>query len=226
MRGDGRSPTTTGTHASPRRPDLRAAEGEGATRWRARYFKGEGERDPGRERLLRHRRRRHASTPTATCRSQTAPKDVIKSGGEWISSIDLENLAVGHPRRGGGGGYRQSAHPKWDERPLLDHRPQERYGRLTREDDARLPAGPRSPSGGCRTTWSSSTRSPIRRRARSSRPSSATASGTTDSRRRSDRSRYLSLSHLVILRCGATRSFEGRTGRGAWFETRPRHPSP
>lgn len=45
-------------------------------------------------------------------------KDVIKSGGEWISSIDLENEAVGHP------GIAEAAvigveHPKWDERPLL-----------------------------------------------------------------------------------------------------------
>jgi fatty-acyl-CoA synthase len=45
-------------------------------------------------------------------------KDVIKSGGEWISSIDLENVAVGHP------GVAEAAvigvhHPKWDERPLL-----------------------------------------------------------------------------------------------------------
>jgi len=45
-------------------------------------------------------------------------KDVIKSGGEWISSIELENLAVGHP------GVAEAAvigvpHPKWDERPLL-----------------------------------------------------------------------------------------------------------
>jgi fatty-acyl-CoA synthase len=45
-------------------------------------------------------------------------KDVIKSGGEWISSIDLENLAVGHPK------IAEAAvigvcHPKWDERPLL-----------------------------------------------------------------------------------------------------------
>ena len=45
-------------------------------------------------------------------------KDVIKSGGEWISSIDLENLAVGHPK------VMEAAvigirHPKWDERPLL-----------------------------------------------------------------------------------------------------------
>ncbi|RYX97943.1 MAG: fatty-acid--CoA ligase [Bradyrhizobiaceae bacterium] len=45
-------------------------------------------------------------------------KDVIKSGGEWISSIDLENLAVGHPQVAEAaviGVY----HPKWDERPLL-----------------------------------------------------------------------------------------------------------
>ena len=45
-------------------------------------------------------------------------KDVIKSGGEWISSIDLENLAVAHPD------VAEAAvigvpHPKWDERPLL-----------------------------------------------------------------------------------------------------------
>jgi len=45
-------------------------------------------------------------------------KDVIKSGGEWISSVDLENIAVGHPKA------ELCAvigvpHPKWDERPLL-----------------------------------------------------------------------------------------------------------
>ena len=45
-------------------------------------------------------------------------KDVIKSGGEWISSIDLENAAVAHPD------VAMAAvigvkHPKWDERPLL-----------------------------------------------------------------------------------------------------------
>ena len=45
-------------------------------------------------------------------------KDVIKSGGEWISSIDLENLAVGHPKVAEAAviGIR---HPKWGERPLL-----------------------------------------------------------------------------------------------------------
>jgi fatty-acyl-CoA synthase len=45
-------------------------------------------------------------------------KDVIKSGGEWISSIDIENIAVSHA------GVAMAAcigvrHPKWDERPLL-----------------------------------------------------------------------------------------------------------
>jgi fatty-acyl-CoA synthase len=45
-------------------------------------------------------------------------KDVIKSGGEWISSIELENIAVAHPKVAEAAviGIR---HPKWDERPLL-----------------------------------------------------------------------------------------------------------
>ncbi|MFN9848681.1 MAG: long-chain-fatty-acid--CoA ligase [Alphaproteobacteria bacterium] len=45
-------------------------------------------------------------------------KDVIKSGGEWISTIEIENIAVGHPKAALAaviGVY----HPKWDERPLL-----------------------------------------------------------------------------------------------------------
>jgi fatty-acyl-CoA synthase len=45
-------------------------------------------------------------------------KDVIKSGGEWISSIDLENTAVGHPEVTEAAVI-GVAHPKWDERPLL-----------------------------------------------------------------------------------------------------------
>jgi acyl-CoA synthetase (AMP-forming)/AMP-acid ligase II len=45
-------------------------------------------------------------------------KDVVKSGGEWISSIDLENVAMAHPA------VAMAAciavpHPKWDERPML-----------------------------------------------------------------------------------------------------------
>jgi len=38
------------------------------------------------------------STPNGLHADHRSPKDVIKSGGEWISSIDLENLAVGHSR--------------------------------------------------------------------------------------------------------------------------------
>jgi fatty-acyl-CoA synthase len=45
-------------------------------------------------------------------------KDVIKSGGEWISSITLENLAVAHPDVAEAAVI-AAAHPKWDERPLL-----------------------------------------------------------------------------------------------------------
>ena len=45
-------------------------------------------------------------------------KDVIKSGGEWISSIELENLAVAHPAIAQAAAI-SVAHPKWQERPLL-----------------------------------------------------------------------------------------------------------
>ena len=56
--------------------------------------------------------------PDGTLKLTDRTKDVIKSGGEWISSVELENAAVGHP------GVAEAAaigvpHPKWDERPLL-----------------------------------------------------------------------------------------------------------
>jgi acyl-CoA synthetase (AMP-forming)/AMP-acid ligase II len=56
--------------------------------------------------------------PDNTLRLTDRSKDVIKSGGEWISSIELENAAVGCR------GVLEAAaigvpHPKWDERPLL-----------------------------------------------------------------------------------------------------------
>ena len=56
--------------------------------------------------------------PDGTLQITDRSKDVIKSGGEWISSIDLENAAVGCD------GVVEAAaiaipHPKWDERPLL-----------------------------------------------------------------------------------------------------------
>ena len=85
------------------------------------YFRGEGG-DP-----LRLDNQGHEWFPTGDVATIDADgymqitdrsKDVIKSGGEWISSIDLENLAIGHPA------VAQAAvigiaHPKWDERPLL-----------------------------------------------------------------------------------------------------------
>src|SRR3954447_11793884 len=57
-------------------------------------------------------------TPDGFIRITDRVKDVIKSGGEWISSIDLENAAVGHPD------IAEAAvigipHPRWQERPLL-----------------------------------------------------------------------------------------------------------
>ncbi len=56
--------------------------------------------------------------PDGTLQITDRSKDVIKSGGEWISSIELENAAIGCP------GVIEAAaigiaHPKWDERPLL-----------------------------------------------------------------------------------------------------------
>lgn len=57
-------------------------------------------------------------TPEGYVRITDRFKDVIKSGGEWISSIEMENAAVGHP------GVAEAAavgiaHPKWGERPVL-----------------------------------------------------------------------------------------------------------
>ncbi|MET0274387.1 MAG: AMP-binding protein, partial [Phenylobacterium sp.] len=82
-----------------------------------RYFRGEGGRlldadgffDTGDVATL---------DPDGFMQITDRAKDVIKSGGEWISSIEIENLAVGHPKAAlcaviG------TPHPKWDERPLL-----------------------------------------------------------------------------------------------------------
>ena len=58
------------------------------------------------------------STPKAPSQIRDRAKDLIKSGGEWISSIDLENAAIGHAAVAMAAviGVR---HPRWEERPLL-----------------------------------------------------------------------------------------------------------
>ena len=56
--------------------------------------------------------------PDGTMQITDRSKDVIKSGGEWISSVALENAAVGHPAVAEAAAIGVS-HPKWDERPLL-----------------------------------------------------------------------------------------------------------
>ena len=61
-------------------------------------------------------------------------KDVIKSGGEWISSLDLEGAALGHPAIAECAVI-AAAHPKWGERPLLVARLEQ--GRTATPDDIR-----------------------------------------------------------------------------------------
>ena len=56
--------------------------------------------------------------PDGTLQLTDRTKDVIKSGGEWISSVELENAAVGHPAVAEAAAI-GIAHPKWDERPIL-----------------------------------------------------------------------------------------------------------
>ncbi|MFT3803730.1 MAG: 3-(methylthio)propionyl-CoA ligase [Burkholderiaceae bacterium] len=86
-----------------------------------RYFKGEGG-DP-----LQYDADDNGWFPTGDVATIDADgymqitdrsKDVIKSGGEWISTIDLENLAIAHPAVANAAVI-GVAHPKWDERPLL-----------------------------------------------------------------------------------------------------------
>ena len=88
---------------------------------RASYFKGEGG-DP-----LRYDAQGQGWFPTGDVATidpdgfmqiTDRSKDVIKSGGEWISSIDVENIAMAHPAVAMAAcvGMR---HPKWDERPIV-----------------------------------------------------------------------------------------------------------
>ncbi|HYD44593.1 MAG TPA: long-chain-fatty-acid--CoA ligase, partial [Phenylobacterium sp.] len=81
------------------------------------YFKGEGGKLLDREGFFDTG---DVATIDATGFMQITDraKDVIKSGGEWISTIEIENIAAGHPKAALAAVI-GVAHPKWDERPLL-----------------------------------------------------------------------------------------------------------
>ena len=84
-------------------------------------------------------------------------KDLIKSGGEWISSVELENALMAHDA------VSQAAvisipHEKWDERPSGGHSA-ERRQRSKRRRATPAPGERTSPSSGSRTPTSSSSRS-------------------------------------------------------------------
>ena len=102
-------------------------------------------------------------------------KDVIKSGGEWISSIELENIAIGCP------GIAEAAaiglpHPKWDERPLLIA--VRKAGAAITREAVLAHLRTRSPNGGFPTMSSSLRKFPTRRRERSPRSPCASVSWT------------------------------------------------
>ena len=87
-------------------------------------------------------------------------KDLIKSGGEWISSVDMEAAIMAMPgvRRGGGD---RRARPEVAGAPAGLRRGRDRAPTSTLDDGARPPRGrPASPAGSCPTASSSSTRSP------------------------------------------------------------------
>ena len=84
-------------------------------------------------------------------------KDLVKSGGEWISSVDLENAIMAHPKVMEAAVI-AVAHPKWQERPVAAVAPLPQFrGQITKAGNSRFPRNDASPSGGCPTTSFSST---------------------------------------------------------------------
>ena len=76
-------------------------------------------------------------------------KDLIKSGGEWISSIDVETMIMGHPKVLEAAVI-AVAHPKWVERPLACVVPEARVGPAQPSGDHRLPSAPAGEVGAAR----------------------------------------------------------------------------
>ena len=138
--------------------------------------------------------RASSSRPTAGCAPATSPricplgyvrlvdrtKDLVKSGGEWISSVALENEIMGHPK------VAEAAviavpHPKWSERPLACVVVKDgEHARRARKSSTISPNG--LGSGRCPTMWSSSTRSRRPASESSRRRPCATSSPTTSCR--------------------------------------------
>ena len=155
-----------GKRAAVGRQDLRPAEGARAGGGASAYYKEDGDQVLDEDGFF-------DTGDVATIdrygymQITDRAKDVIKSGGEWISSIDLENLAVGHPKVAEAAviGVRAS---EMGRAAAAGHRAQEGRDappRTTSSASCRA----RSPNGGCRTTSCSSTKSRTPRPARSRR---------------------------------------------------------
>ena len=116
--------------------------------------------------------------PTGYIRLVDRTKDVVKSGGEWISSVELENEIMGHP--GGGRGGRDRHPAREVGRAAAGLRGGEAGGGADPRGGARPTSTAGWPSGGCPTTSCSSTRCPRPRSASSRRRTCARSSRTTN----------------------------------------------
>ena len=128
-------------------------------------------------RLAAHRRRRLGDRRTGYVMISDRSKDVIKSGGEWVSSVDLENTMMGHPD------VLEAAvigvpDDRWDERPLACVVRKAGSG-AHRRRVARAGSPSAPPSSGCPSDGRSSTRCPRPASASSTRRCSARATRPT-----------------------------------------------
>jgi hypothetical protein len=148
--------------------DLGDSRSSPAARWQDRRGAA-GARAVGHQALLQGRRRCAVSPeqwfdtgdvgmihPDGTLQLTDRTKDVIKSGGEWISSVELEN-APSATRRGRGCRHRHPS-PQVGRAADPGGRQEAGHGRH-RRGNPRSPGRARSPSGGCPTRSSSSTKS-------------------------------------------------------------------
>ena len=146
-------------------------------------------------------------------------KDVIKSGGEWISSVDLENALMAHPGDRRGGRDRDPAREvgRAAARGLRAEGGRRRRRRTSCASSSR----PTSPSSGCRTRSSSSTRSRRRLSASSERRHCGSSSRPNRSPRSADRGQDIRR-HRRPLR---PRRGDGADARGRGRDGRDRRPA-